>query len=249
MGRRQRQLLFERHDGLLYEESTDSIIEHQLDSLSISSQAEENTKTENTAAPVISLGMFDFEQCDPKRCSGKKLARMNQLRILKVGKNRSHGIVLSPNATRAVSPADLQLMISGGLAVIDCSWARIETVPFSKLANPVNERLLPYLVAANPVNYGRPLKLNCVEALAACLFIVGHDEHAWALLDKFTWGHAFWELNEELLVRYSKCSDSAGIIECQNQWLHELEMERNQASNRDYDFPPSDSSSEYSSEE
>lgn len=54
---------------------------------------------------------------------------------------------------------------------------------------------MPYLIATNPVNYGKPWRLNCVEALAAAFYIVGHDDYGAKLLEKFSWGHSFWTMN------------------------------------------------------
>lgn len=169
------------------------------------------------ASPKIQLAMWDFGQCDAKRCTGRKLARFNLLKELRVSAGFG-GIVLSPVGTDCVSREDYPLIKQRGLAVVDCSWARLSDVPFVKLRCGA-PRLLPWLLASNPVNYGRPCELSCVEALSAALFICGEEETANLLLGKFKWGHAFLSLNKELLKAYSQCKDSAEIISVQNSWL------------------------------
>jgi pre-rRNA-processing protein TSR3 len=94
-----------------------------------------------------------------------------------------------------VNPGDLEQITKHGIAVVECSWARLEEIPFSKIRSN-GDRSLPYLTAANPVNYGKPYKLTCVEAVAGSLAIVGLQAQAELLLQKFGWGHAFWSLNQ-----------------------------------------------------
>lgn len=40
------------------------------------------------------LGMWDFEHCDPKRCSGKKLVRMGMVETLKINQ-RFRGVCMT----------------------------------------------------------------------------------------------------------------------------------------------------------
>ncbi|ORX52372.1 DUF367-domain-containing protein [Hesseltinella vesiculosa] len=171
--------------------------------------------------PVV---MWDFKHCDPKRCSGVKLAKCRMLKTLKVGQ-RFRGIVASPEGKQAVSPADRATVEAYGAGVVDCSWAKLDEVPFAKIKGPT-DRLLPYLVATNPVNYGKPWKLNCAEALAAIFYITGFPEHGEELLSKFKWGHAFYEVNAGLLNRYAKCKDSTEVVQVQNDYLASLEKKK-----------------------
>ncbi|KAG0052183.1 ribosome biogenesis protein tsr3 [Gryganskiella cystojenkinii] len=186
----------------------------------------DDDKSEKVKSNIpMPLGMWDFEHCDPKRCSGKKLVRMGMVETLKINQ-RFRGVCMTPNGEQAVSPSDREVVREHGLAVVDCSWAKLGDVPFKKL-RAGHDRLLPYLIATNPVNYGKPWKLNCVEALAACFYITGFDEYGDELLSKFKWGHAFRKVNAELLSIYSKCTDSASVIAAQNTYLAMIEKEHN----------------------
>jgi pre-rRNA-processing protein TSR3 len=101
---------------------------------------------------------------------------------------------------------------------------RIKEVPWSRVGGKC-ERLLPYLVAANPVNYGRPWRLNCAEALAACFYICGHPDWAEAVLQHFSYGQPFLEINSQLLKRYAACSSEEEIKKAEEVWLEKIERE------------------------
>jgi len=207
---------YKEHSHHRPQSSKHSLVWEQDRDASLSKQSEDGGQEVTQGLP-IQLAMWDFGQCDIKRCTGRKLSRFGLLKELRINQ-RFGGVVLSPMGNKCISKQDQQLLHKRGLAVVDCSWARLTDVPFVTLrcAAP---RLLPWLVAANPVNYGRPCELSCVEALAAALLICGEEETANVLLSKFKWGHSFLSLNRELLKAYSECKTGEEIISVQNNWL------------------------------
>jgi len=167
------------------------------------------------------MAMWDFNHCDPKRCSGKKLERLGFMRNLRIGQ-KFKGVVVSPNGKVPVSPEDEEIVKTMGVAVVECSWARIDEIPFGKIGGK-HLRLLPFLYAANQTNFGKPWRLNCVEAIAACFAITGHFDWAAELMSKFSWGHAFLELNAFLLEAYSNCETVDDIKRAEADFLAKVD--------------------------
>lgn len=151
---------------------------------------------------------------DPDKCTARRLAQFDEVKLHRSDRATPWGLVLDPHAERALSPADRDE--ADRLVALDCSWASADPDAFD-LSGPA--RALPFLVAANPINYGRPFRLTTAEALAGGLAILGHRDRAAELVDHFRWGPTFLELNEEPLRRYADCADSAEVVAVQEDYL------------------------------
>ncbi len=128
-------------------------------------------------------------------------------------------LVLNPFAEKAFSPADKIFAEQAGILVLDCSWNKADELLQKRIRGKA--RCLPYLVAANPVNYGQVGKLSSVEAVASALYILGYPEEAQRVLALFKWGPHFLELNKEPLQEYAKAGDSTDVIARQKQFMVE----------------------------
>jgi pre-rRNA-processing protein TSR3 len=169
---------------------------------------------EYRSSPDVDLHVRYEGNDDPKKCTARRLSQFDIAALHDTAKATPHGIVLNPYAERALSPAD---HTSGNrLVALDCSWETAEKEAFHLRGS---HRALPFLVAANPVNFGTPFQLNTAEAFAGALCILDAREFAKDVLSKFRWGHTFFELNEEPLRRYAQATDSTDVIAIQEEYL------------------------------
>lgn len=153
---------------------------------------------------------------DPKKCTARRMEKFDLAELHHSTRATPPGIVLNPFADQALSPADRTE--STRLVALDCSWETAEREAFDLGGI---HRSLPFLVAANPVNYGTPFQLNTVEAFAGALSILGEHDQAETVLSKFRWGQTFLDLNEEPLSRYAACTDSTEVLAVQDDYLED----------------------------
>jgi pre-rRNA-processing protein TSR3 len=157
---------------------------------------------------VISLG-----EDDPSKCTAEKMMRMGYAYRLPPGRIPRHAVVLDPYSRIRLSPEDRRAAEKWGIVVVDASWRRLEQGFFIRAAGRGRHRSLPYLVAANPVNYGVPRVLSSLEAAMAALYILGFKQDALRLAGLYKWAPHFLELNQEPLEAYSKASSSLEVAE------------------------------------
>ena len=167
----------------------------------------------------IQLIVYHTNEDDPKKCSAKKLHKFGFAKLEKnMRKTPKHAILLNPFAEKSLSKEDIEIAKEKGVLAIDCSWKNAENC-FNKLAQDSVSRALPFVVAANPVNYGKALKLTTLEAFAAALYILGYVEQAQEILHIYKWGPHFLELNRQPLEDYRKARNSKEVIEAMKQYV------------------------------
>ena len=147
--------------------------------------------------PPVNLFSVYLKQDDPKKNTIVRLAQFNLVKLKsQLRQCPRKALILDPFSKHLLSIEDQPLIEKYGLVVIDCSWKKTESI----FQNPFRTgRILPHLLAVNPINYGKWDRLSSAEALAAALYITGFEEQAKEILSKFNWGSHFWNVNQSYL--------------------------------------------------
>ena len=162
-------------------------------------------------------------QDDPKKNTAVRLSKRGDLKLHeRFNRLPRRGIILEPLCGKVLGPEDHSLLLEegGSLVGLDCSWTQIEdSVQQVMKRTKLKPRMLPLLLAANPVNWGKPSKMTTAEALAASLYLIGKEEQARDLLSAFRWGEQFFILNKEPLDAYRDAKSSSELVDLQFEFF------------------------------
>ncbi len=161
----------------------------------------------------MKIYVLRLKQDDPRKATGSKLLR---LKLAEKYRPIRGLVILNPFSRRYLSPSDAK--VSRGILAVDASWRKIKDVRWPRGMH----RRLPFLVAANPVNYGIPEYLSTVEALASALYITGDQEGALRILNPFKWGMEFIYINKQRLYSYSSAKSEEEIRNLSEKFREEL---------------------------
>lgn len=170
----------------------------------------------------VPLHVIHLDQDDPKKCTARKMHANGLVRLHeRVSGAPRRGYLLDPRSTTILGPEDRELISMGGaIVVLDCSWKRIEeSLEEIGGRTRLEGRVLPALLAANPISWGRIGRLSSAEALGATLEILGYSEQASNILSLFQFGEQFLDLNRDPLKAYADAKSRAEIAEMQQEFF------------------------------
>jgi len=165
------------------------------------------------------LIVYHADEDDPRKCSARKLARFGfaslETNIRKIPKGC---VLLNPFADKSLSREDTDIALKHGIVAVDCSWKNAEN-NFEYLDKKCKSRALPFVIAVNPVNYGKPFKLTTLEAFASALYILGDVEKSEEILNLYKWGPHFIKLNKKPLEDYRKAKNSMEVVQIMQEYF------------------------------
>ena len=168
---------------------------------------------------TLRLVVYHVSQDDPKKNTARKLARFELVELVDRLQLAPRGaILLDPYSEKALSQEDVKVARERGIVALDCSWKHAEEV-FPAARERMTSRALPYLLAANPVNWGKAMTLSTAEALASAAYILGEESQAIMLMSKFIWGDTFLKLNANPLADYAAAPTSRDVVAAMHQYL------------------------------
>src|SRR5437867_9853137 len=160
----------------------------------------------------MQVQVFMLNQDDPAKCTAAKLVKFGIAK--KINRASERTMVLDPFAEKIVLRTDRDYIDS--ITAIDCSWELAQKTFLKKFGRL--SRRLPPLLAGNPVNYSKIGKLTTAEAIAGALYIMNFNTLADSILNKFKWGHTFFELNQDLLREYSNAETDDQMNEISREY-------------------------------
>ncbi|MGI0060089.1 MAG: DUF367 family protein [Nitrosotalea sp.] len=160
----------------------------------------------------MQIQVLMFEQDDPSKCTAAKLVKFGIAKRIKHLSGKD--MILNPFAKEFVLKTDRDLTKS--LTAIDCSWELAQNMFLKRFVGL--SRKLPPLLAGNPVNYSKVGKLTTAEAIAGALYVMDYKDVADSILDKFKWGHTFFDLNQYLLQDYLGAKTTEDIVKISQEY-------------------------------
>jgi pre-rRNA-processing protein TSR3 len=168
---------------------------------------------------VIKLYVYHANEDDPRKCSARKLDKFGFVKLeTNIRKMPRNAILLNPFSEKSLSIEDKEIAQKNGIIAVDCSWKNAER-SFDYLDKKNHSRALPFVVASNPVNYGKPFKLTTLEAFATALYILDDTETSKKILNLYKWSTNFLVLNKEPLEDYRNAKTSKEIIQIMKDYM------------------------------